>query len=100
MKRSVRNEVHQRNADKDELESTKFHVRRHAWGGQLRLAWEVVRPPARRGLEQLEVDVAALRRDRSVCESAIFQLADAASPTIIRGSEDAGTIYVLMPMRV
>ncbi len=33
-------------------------------------------------------------------DTAIFQLADAASPTIIRGSEDAGTIYVLMPMRV
>jgi DNA polymerase-3 subunit beta len=33
-------------------------------------------------------------------DTAIFQLADAASPTIIRGADDAGTIYVLMPMRV
>lgn len=33
-------------------------------------------------------------------DTAVFMLADAASPTIIRGSEDSGTIYVLMPMRV
>ncbi len=33
-------------------------------------------------------------------DTAIFHLSDAASPTIIRGDEDAGTIYVLMPMRV
>jgi len=33
-------------------------------------------------------------------DTAIFLLADAASPTIIRGSDDTGTIYVLMPMRV
>ena len=31
---------------------------------------------------------------------ATFKLADAASPTIISGSDDTGTIYVLMPMRV
>ena len=33
-------------------------------------------------------------------ETATFVLADAASPTIIRGVNDTGTIYVLMPMRV
>jgi len=33
-------------------------------------------------------------------DTAIFLLADAASPTIIRGADDTGTIYVLMPMRV
>ena len=33
-------------------------------------------------------------------DTAVFMLADAASPTIIRGSEDMGTLYVLMPMRV
>lgn len=33
-------------------------------------------------------------------ETAVFMLADAASPTIIQGSEDMGTLYVLMPMRV
>ncbi len=33
-------------------------------------------------------------------DTAVFQLSDAASPTIIRSPEDAGTIYVLMPMRV
>ena len=33
-------------------------------------------------------------------DTAVFMLSDAASPTIIRGSEDSGTLYVLMPMRV
>ena len=33
-------------------------------------------------------------------DTAVFMLSDAASPTIIRGAEDTGTLYVLMPMRV
>lgn len=33
-------------------------------------------------------------------DTAIFMLSDASSPTIISGAEDAGSLYVLMPMRV
>jgi DNA polymerase-3 subunit beta len=33
-------------------------------------------------------------------DTASFMLSDASSPTIIRGEEAAGTLYVLMPMRV
>lgn len=33
-------------------------------------------------------------------DTASFMLSDAASPTIIKGEEGAGTLYVLMPMRV
>lgn len=33
-------------------------------------------------------------------ETAQFSLADAASPTLVRDSADAGALYVLMPMRV
>jgi DNA polymerase-3 subunit beta len=33
-------------------------------------------------------------------ERALFAMADSGSPTLIRDSEDASAIYVLMPMRV
>ncbi len=33
-------------------------------------------------------------------DTAVFHLADAASPTIIRGADDTSALYVLMPMRV
>ena len=33
-------------------------------------------------------------------EEAVFMLADAGSPTLIRDGGDTGTLYVLMPMRV
>lgn len=33
-------------------------------------------------------------------DTAVFHLADAASPTIIRGTDDTTALYVLMPMRV
>ena len=33
-------------------------------------------------------------------ENAVFMLADAGAPTLIRDSDDADALYVLMPMRV
>ncbi|MBU2532472.1 MAG: DNA polymerase III subunit beta, partial [Alphaproteobacteria bacterium] len=33
-------------------------------------------------------------------DQAIFRLADPGSPTMVRDSEDASALYVLMPMRV
>ena len=38
--------------------------------------------------------------DQIESTQAEFHLADAASPTIVRDAEDAGALYVLMPMRV
>ena len=38
--------------------------------------------------------------DQIESAQAEFQLADAASPTIVRDAEDPGALYVLMPMRV
>jgi DNA polymerase-3 subunit beta len=33
-------------------------------------------------------------------ESALFLLADAGSPTVVKDESDEGSLYVLMPMRV
>ena len=35
-----------------------------------------------------------------ICDDAIFMLADAGSPTLIRDTAGADALYVLMPMRV